>query len=62
MTLLINSIWCMDFDFKLEQIIMCWIIRNFEYYYVVGPAEMKGSKTQLQDLVDKGFTRLNVFL
>ena len=41
---------------------MYWIIRNFEYYYVMGPTEMKESKTQLQDLVDKSFTRLNVFL
>ena len=41
---------------------MCWIIRNFEYYYVMGLAEMKESKTQLQDRVDKGFTRLNVFI
>ena len=41
---------------------MCWIIRNFEYYYVMGPAEMNESKTQLHDLINKGFTRLNIFL
>ena len=28
---------------------------------MVGPAKMKELETQLQDLVNKGFTRLNVF-
>ena len=35
---------------------MCWIIKNFEYYYEMGPTEIKELKTQLQDLVHKGFT------
>ena len=47
MSLLMNSIWCMGFDFKFEEIIMCWIIRNFEYYFVMGPVEIKELQIQL---------------
>ena len=47
MTLSMIFLWRMGFDFKLGSIIMCWIIKNFEYYFVMGPTEIKELKIQL---------------